>query len=148
MQYKRINEEEREIISIRLNQNQSIRSIALELKRSASSISREIKRDQSKTGYWAFSANQKSKANASSRKKDKRRLTQNQRLGNYVSEKVKQGWSPKAIGERLEIDYPQDMTMRISHEAIYQIHLCLTSWRAETNPHIRITTRTEVPQNK
>ncbi|NLA80395.1 MAG: helix-turn-helix domain-containing protein [Chloroflexi bacterium] len=54
MQYKRINEEEREIISIRLNQNQSIRSIALELKRSPSSISHEIKRNQSKTGIGRF----------------------------------------------------------------------------------------------
>ncbi len=45
---------------------------------------------------------------------------QNQRLRDYVEEKVKQGWSPKAIGERLTIDYPHDMSMRISHEAIYQ----------------------------
>ncbi len=33
---------------------------------------------------------------------------------------MKQGWSPKAIVERLIIDYPHDMSMRISHEAIYQ----------------------------
>jgi IS30 family transposase len=37
-----------------------------------------------------------------------------------VEGKVKLGWSPKAIGERLIINYPQDMSMRISHEAIYQ----------------------------
>ena len=120
MQYTRLNEEEREIISKGLAQNKSIRSIAKELGRSTSTISREIKRNQSKTGYWVFSANQKAKANASSRRKDKRRLMQNQRLRNYVEEKVKQGWSPKAIVERLIIDYPHDMSMRISHEAIYQ----------------------------
>jgi len=45
---------------------------------------------------------------------------QNQRLRDYVEGKVKLGWSPKAIGERLIIDYPQDMSMQISHEAIYQ----------------------------
>jgi IS30 family transposase len=120
MQYKRLREEEGETISKGLAQNKSIRSIAKELERSASTISREIKRNQSKTGYWVFSANQKAKANASSRRKDKRRLMQNQRLRNYVEEKVKQGWSPKAIVERLKIDYPQDMSMRLSHEAIYQ----------------------------
>jgi len=120
MRYTRLNEEEREIISKRLAQNKSIRSIAKELGRSASTISREIKRNVSKTGYWAFLANQKAKANASSRRKHKRRLMQNQRLRNYVEEKVKQGWSPKAIVERLKIDYPHDMSMRISHEAIYQ----------------------------
>lgn len=29
-------------------------------------------------------------------------------------------WSPEQIARRLEIDHPEDMTMRISHEAIYQ----------------------------
>jgi len=120
MQYTRLNEEEREIISKRLAQNKSIRAIAKELERSPSTISREIKRNVSKTGYWAFSANQKAKANASSRRRHKRRLMQNQKLCDYVEEKVKQGWSPKALVERLKIDYPHDMSMRISHEAIYQ----------------------------
>ena len=30
------------------------------------------------------------------------------------------GWSPEQISERLKIDYPDDDSMRISHEAIYQ----------------------------
>jgi IS30 family transposase len=127
MQYTRLNEEEREIIGKGLAQNKSIRTIAKEFGRSASTISREIKRNVSKTGYWAFPANQKAKANASSRKKDKRRLMQNQKLCNYVKEKVKQGWSPKAIVERLKIDYPHDMSMRLSHEAIYQYIYVLLS---------------------
>lgn len=29
-------------------------------------------------------------------------------------------WSPEQIAARLKIDYPDDPTMRISHEAIYQ----------------------------
>ena len=29
-------------------------------------------------------------------------------------------WSPEQISHRLEVDYPEDQTMRISHEAIYQ----------------------------
>ena len=120
MQYTRLNGVEREIISKGLVQNKSIRSIAQELGRSPSTISREIHRNQSRTGYWAFTASQKAKANASSRRKNKRRLIQNQRLRDYVEGKVKQGWSPKTIGERLIIDYPQDMSMQISHEAIYQ----------------------------
>ncbi len=31
-----------------------------------------------------------------------------------------QGWSPEQIAQRLEVDFPDDETMRISHEAIYQ----------------------------
>ena len=29
-------------------------------------------------------------------------------------------WSPEQIARRLPIDFPDDTTMRISHEAIYQ----------------------------
>jgi IS30 family transposase len=31
-----------------------------------------------------------------------------------------QGWSPEQISKRLKVDFPDDETMRISHEAIYQ----------------------------
>jgi IS30 family transposase len=31
-----------------------------------------------------------------------------------------QGWSPEQISKRLRVDFPDDETMRISHEAIYQ----------------------------
>lgn len=31
-----------------------------------------------------------------------------------------QGWSPEQIAERLKVDFPDDASMRISHEAIYQ----------------------------
>jgi IS30 family transposase len=31
-----------------------------------------------------------------------------------------QGWSPEQISRRLRLDFPDDETMRISHEAIYQ----------------------------
>ena len=31
-----------------------------------------------------------------------------------------QGWSPEQIARRLPVEFPDDETMRISHEAIYQ----------------------------
>lgn len=59
-------------------------------------------------------------------------------------------WSPEQIAHRLRIDYPEDPTMRISHEAIYQslyiqgrgalrqeLTACLRSGRALRTPRER-----------
>ncbi len=48
-------------------------------------------------------------------------------------------WSPEQISRRLPIDFPNDETMRISHEAIYQA-LYIQS-RGALHPSARITSR-------
>jgi IS30 family transposase len=63
-------------------------------------------------------------------------------------------WSPEQIAHRLQLDFPEDPTMRISHEAIYQaLHIqgrgalrrdltaCLQSGRALRMPRERVRTR-------
>ncbi len=63
-------------------------------------------------------------------------------------------WSPEQISRRLELDFPGDTTMRISHEAIYQalyiqgrgalkreLTTCLRTGRALRVPHARSTGR-------
>ena len=49
-----------------------------------------------------------------------RKLFENMRLWRYVCCGLKQEWSPDEIVRRLKMDYPGDMTMRISAETIYQ----------------------------
>ncbi|MEJ2447046.1 MAG: IS30 family transposase, partial [Anaerolineales bacterium] len=71
-------------------------------------------------GYRAFSANRQSLKAASSRKSGKSKLAKNQRLRDYVLENLQEDWSPQEISGRIKMDYPLDMEMRISHEAIYQ----------------------------
>jgi hypothetical protein len=42
------------------------------------------------------------------------------RHGRRKNRRWAKAWSPEQIARRLPIDFPDDKTMRISHEAIYQ----------------------------
>lgn len=57
---------------------------------------------------------------ASSRRSGKSRLAEESRLRRQVVRWLLQEWSPREIQKRLEKEYPDDTTMRISHEAIYR----------------------------
>jgi len=118
--YKRLMIQERESISIGLAQNKTIRTIAKEISRSASTISREIMRNSGKSGYRAFSASQRAKAAAASRRSGKSRIAQQEHLRRYVLEKLHEEWSPQEISTRIKKEYAWDMAMQISPEAIYQ----------------------------
>ena len=118
--YKRITNIEREEISRSIATGKSITEIAKGLGRHRSSIVREIQRNSGKSGYRAFSASRRAQAAARSRRSGKNKISKADRLRQYVIEKLKQEWSPRAISRRLKIEYPFDMEMSISHEAIYQ----------------------------
>jgi len=118
--YKRIQDYEREEISIGISQNKSLRQIAKEINRSPSTVLREIKRNRKKTGYKAFSANRQAKKAASSRRLGKNKIAKLKPLREYVLKKLEKKWSPQEISERIKMKYPLDMNMRISHEAIYR----------------------------
>ena len=118
--YKQLANKERESISRGLAQKKSIREISREISRSPSTVVREISRNSGKTGYRAFLASQRAKTAAASRKKGKSKIAKQEQLRRYVLEKLKEEWSPKEITERLKIEYPWNIAMQISHEAIYQ----------------------------
>ena len=118
--YKQLTNAEREEISRWLANKRPPGAIAKHLGRSRSTISREIKRNSGKTGYRAFGASRRAKEAAASRRKGKSKLSKNKRLHDYVLKSLKKEWSPEEISERIKIEYPLDMTMRISHEAIYR----------------------------
>ncbi len=119
--YKRLSDLEREEISRMLSQKYSFRNIAKVLNRNVSTISREIKAGScNKHTYRSVKAQNRAKRNASKRKFGKHKLNDNQKLWSYIQKKLKKKkWSPRQIAEELKIDYPRDMTMQISPEAIY-----------------------------
>jgi len=118
--YTRITNNEREEISRSLALGKSITEISKELGRHRITIFREINRHSGKSGYRAFSASRRAQDSAGSRRRGKTRLEKDKRLRTYVLQRLKQQWSPRAISERLKKEYPLDMEMRISHEAIYR----------------------------
>ena len=99
-QYRRFSSAEREEASRGLAQGDTLSAIALRLGRTPSTLSREVKRNSGKSGYRAFSAEHRARTAASSRRKGKSRLTQEDRLRRYVIRKLRKRWSPREIVER------------------------------------------------
>lgn len=118
--YRCLSDREREEISRGLAVGEKQVRIARRLGRSPGTISREVARNSGASGYRAFSAGQQARTSASSRRHGKQRLMHEKRLRTYVLAGLQKRWSPREIVRHMEIEYPDDMTMRISHEAIYQ----------------------------
>lgn len=119
-QYRRLTSAEREEISRGLAQGESISAIADRVGRETSTISREVRHNSGRSGYRAFSAGRRAKERASSRKQGKSRLANEDCLRRYVILKLRKHWSPREIVKRIQEEYPCDMVMHISHEAIYR----------------------------
>lgn len=124
--YTRLTLAEREEISKGLWAGENFVNIADRLGRNTSTVSREVKRmvKKKRRSYQALGAHVASKVRRCTQKKPKK-LDTNSRLREYVYAKLKHEWSPDEIAERIKKAYPTDMTMRISHEAIYQYLYCL-----------------------
>ena len=118
--YKRLGLEDREEISRMLAQKCSFQYIAESLGRHTSTISREIVAGScNKYTYRASIAQARAVRNSRKRKVSKYVLDERVMLKRYVYRKLRLKWFPVQIAEMLEKDYPTDMTMRISPEAIY-----------------------------
>ena len=136
---------EREEIALLNVQGHSLREIGRRLGRAASTISRELDRNAATHGggfaYRATTAQWH--ADRSARRPKPTKLARNAALRTYVEDRLAgvvvapscarvrrpgprkdrrwaKAWSPEQIARRLPIDFPDDETMRISHEAIYQ----------------------------
>jgi IS30 family transposase len=171
---------EREEIALLNAQGHSMQEIGRRLKRAASTISRELDRNAAthggKMAYRATSAQWH--ADRSAHRPKPTKLARNAALRTYVEDRLAgvvaapscarvrrpgckdprwgKAWSPEQIARRLPIDFPDDETMRINHEANYQslfiqgrgalgreLTACLRTGRALRVPRARTRKRSK-----
>jgi len=109
---------EREEISRGMASGSSIREIARRLERAASTVSREVARHGGRPAYRANEADRQAWASALRPKPSL--LAIHVKLQQMVASKLILDWSPEQVSGWLKIRYPDDESMRVSHETIYR----------------------------
>jgi IS30 family transposase len=109
---------EREDISRGIACGWSIRDIAKGLQRAASTVSREVVRHGGRPQYRASEADHQAWESALRPKVCL--LAIHVKLQKIVASKLILDWSPEQISGWLKIQYPDDESMRVSHETIYR----------------------------
>jgi len=109
---------EREDISRGIASGQSLRAIAKCLQRAVSTVSREVARHGGRPQYRASEAD--SQAWESARRPKPCRLATHSELQQMVASKLMQDWSPQQVSGWLKMEYPNDESLRVSHETIYR----------------------------
>jgi IS30 family transposase len=109
---------EREDISRGIASGCSMRVIAQGLSRASSTVSREIARHGGRAQYRANEADQQAWESALRPKPCL--LAIHSKLQEIVASKLVLDWSPKQISGWLKQQYPDDESLRVSHETIYR----------------------------
>jgi IS30 family transposase len=112
-------DERYEIARLR-GQGLSVRQVAARLGRAPSTVSRELARNADpRTGcYMPERAHQL--ARRRQRRPKASKLSRNPRLRAAVQGMLNRRYSPEQASGRLKVTYPDDPSMRVSHETIYQ----------------------------
>ncbi len=127
--------------------------IAVDIGKHLSTVSREVRRGSIEGLYLPYQADTAAAAARARPKQSK--LVTNQTLRQAVADGLTQQWSPEEISHRLVKDFPDDESMRVSHETIYQalyfqargglkreVAQALRTGRTRRKPHRRPDQRT------
>lgn len=115
--FKHITRVERIEISILLNKGYSMRNIAKALDRSVSSISDEIRKNTVDNIYDPKKANHKAYVKRKYSKYQGQKINQNNELKQYIEDKIRLGWSPEIISQRMKLE---NKSFYSSKTAIYE----------------------------
>jgi IS30 family transposase len=134
----------------------SFREIARRLGRAPSTISREVAANGGRDGYVAAPAHERSRCAA--RRPKQAKLAMNPLLAARVVADLERCWSPRQISKRLRAEFPDDPSMQVSAETIYQsiyvqgrgalrreLAACLRTGRAQRRPRARLERRGKIP---
>jgi IS30 family transposase len=115
-----LSEEERIRLADLRRAGLGVRAIAAELGRSPSTISRELDRnhDPSTGQYRPFTAHRLAAERRARPRTGK--IVDDSELRAFVSERLKQRWSPEQISQALRREFPEDPERHVVHETIYQ----------------------------
>ena len=113
----RLSIRDREEILVGLTRGESMSSIARDLERSPSTVTREVAANGGLANYRIWPAHERACQRA---KRPKVAKLSDPLLCAKVTTWLEQFWSPREIAQRLVMDFPDDPSMRISHETIYQ----------------------------
>jgi len=119
MGYVHLSIDERECILKMQAKGNNLSEIASHLGRNKGTLSRELSRNTSSTGEYKPHLAQRYYGKRRAESKHPYRLENNGRLRRLVRKKLKIYHSPEQISGRLEIDYPDDLDMRVSPLTVY-----------------------------
>ena len=151
----RLTLDEREEIALGLRAGESMRSLARRLGRAPSTIAREVKANGGAPDYRIWRSHARAREQA---RRPKTRKLSDPTLCATVTTWLEKFWSPQEIAERLKREHPDDPSMNVSHEVIYQslfvqgrgelrreLARCLRSGRTQRRPQGRVNRQGKIP---
>lgn len=119
MSYVQLTLEERFVIYHLRVIELGVREIARRLNRHHSTISRELKRNGPRDLGALYNISAAHSCAMERRQRARHHRRADRALRRYVLQRLAAHWSPETIAGRLELDFPGNGSMRVSHETIY-----------------------------
>jgi len=152
----RLSLDDRIEIRLGIERGESYQRIGDRIGRNKSTVCREVTNNGGLVGYKPAQAHRRAWERA--RRPKPTKLETNERLCRRVVEDLEKHWSPEQISVRLLYEFPDDETMRVSHETIYksiyvqgrgslrrELAACLRTGRAQRRPQGRVERRGRIP---
>lgn len=152
----RLSLDDRIEIRLGLERSESYRRIADRIGRAPSTVCREVNNNGGRDLYKPVEAHDR--ACLVARRPQPTKLGENPELCSRVIADLEDLWSPEQISRRLKDEFPDDETMRVSHETIYktiyvqgrgslrkELAACLRTGRAQRRPQGRVERRGHIP---